>query len=429
MANSLKRAFNVEIIINPSVVRGDIIAPASKSSMQRAVAAALLAEGNSELLNPSLSDDSLAAMRVAEQLGAKVTIAENAIHIQGGFNPRSMSVDCGESGLGVRLFSAIAALGNSMITVTGQGSVLSRPMDDSVNYLRSAGAFAESNSGFLPLRVKGPLKGGTAFLDGSVSSQFLTGLLMALPLAESDSHLIVNNLTSRPYIDLTIDILSHFGIGIRNEGYQDFYIPGNQRYHPAKYTVEGDWSGAALIMVLGAVGGSVGLTNIQHGSTQPDRRIVSLLNQAGALISVADNSIMVESGQLRSFEADISDSPDLAPPLVALASYCSGKTVIRGTSGLRVKESDRGKVLESEFRKLGVEIHNHTDYIEVTGGGVINGADVSSHGDHRIAMALAVAATGATGRVTIAEAESVNKSYPAFFEDMARAGVKYEVKK
>jgi len=412
----------VEVVINPSVIGGSLFAPASKSSMQRAVAAALLADGVSTLVNPSYSSDSIASLEMARCLGATITTGEDRVLVKGGFNPQCTSLDCHESGLGVRLFSSIAALSDRKILITGRGSVMLRPMEEGFECLRSAGAGITSNGGKLPVEITGPLKGGEIVLDGTSTSQFLTGLLMALPTLENDSRIDVINLASRQYIDLTMDVMSRFGVKVQNDNYRRFSIPGKQSYSPVTYYVEGDWSGSSFILAMGAIGGCVAVRNLDKMSAQPDREIITFLRNAGAVVDDGGDIYCVSRGNLKGFSADISGCPDLAPPLVALASYCKGKTILRGTSRLSIKESDRGKTLESEFRKIGVEITNHGDSIEIEGGRPLKGGRVSANGDHRIAMALAVAAAGASGEIIIEEAESVNKSYPGFFEDFSEAG-------
>lgn len=404
--------------------RGAVInAPPSKSVMQRAIAAALLAQGTSCILTSSLCSDSVAALGMAEALGAKVRQEDDRVLIRGGLNPVSGLLDSGESGLGVRLFSSIAALWHKQITINGKGTVLKRPMEEVVRYLRSAGATAESNNGFLPLMIKGPLKGGHALLDGSAGSQFLTGLLMALPLAESDSFLTVESLSSKSYIDITLEVMNHFGVTAKNENYHTFYIPGRQRYNNADYTIEGDWSGAAFLLVAGALGSGISVTNLRNDSFQPDRLIVDTLRDAGSEIEVTDGSVVVKPGYLKGFNVDVSDAPDLAPPLVALASGCEGVSVISGTRRLKIKESDRGETLEREFRRIGGDITNSGETLVVRGGRRLKGGLCYSHGDHRIAMALAVAAARASGEVTISGSEAVNKSYPDFFADIGKCGM------
>lgn len=417
-----KESISLKVSVSPSKISGRLKAPPSKSSMQRAVAAALLSSGESLILNPSLCEDSLAALKMAECLGAAISMGDDSVLIKGGLRGGCRTLDCNESGLGARLFSAIAALGNEPVTIEGKRSLLMRPMDDGVSCLRSLGVISDSNGGFLPIMVCGPLKGGTAFLDGSMSSQFLTGLLMALPLSTENSRLIVKDLSSRAYIDMTIDILSRFGITIFNDNYKEFTIEGNQIYRAQKYMVEGDWSGSAFLLVMGALSEGIVVDGLQITSTQPDRNIISCLRMAGVDVKTERDIISVKGGTLKGFEADISDSPDLAPPLVALAAYCKGNTVIRGTERLKVKESDRGAVLESEMRKLGVDITNYSDHILIRGGARIRGGTVSSHGDHRIAMALSVIAPGAESDIIIENGEAVNKSYPGFYKDFISAG-------
>jgi len=412
--------------VSASNALGTVHSPASKSSMQRAVAAALLAEGTSTLFNPSFSEDSLSAIKMAECLGASVKISKEKVEIKGGFNPVCEILDCGESGLGVRMFSAIAALSDKEIIFSGSGSILNRPMDMLKNPLESLGAIVVTMNGKLPLLLKGPLTGGKAKVDGSSSSQFLTGLLFALPMAEENSILEILNLKSKPYIDLTLDILNKFGISVENQGYKEFFIPGKQKYIATDYQVEGDWSGAAFLAVLGAISGKVTIHHLQLNSTQPDRMILEALKMAGADVEERDDKIIVSPNKLKAFNFDITDCPDLAPPLVALASFCEGKSVITGTERLKAKESDRAFTLQKEFSALGIDIQEFENKIEIIGRKNIEGGEVSSHGDHRIAMALAIAGTKATSPVTISGAEAINKSYPNFFNDLQKLGVVLE---
>jgi len=410
--------------VEASLVKGSIYAQPSKSAMQRAVACALMAKGRSEILNPSLCDDALAAMKMAECLGADVNLLSDKVLIEGGYHPVCKKIFCGESGLGARVFSVLASLNHDWIEVYGSGSLLNRPVNNLSETLTEMGVEVISTNGFLPIKVRGPLKGGLAFLDGSVSSQFLTGLLIALPILDTDSRIIVNSLKSKPYIDLTINILNHFDIDIVNEDYKVFNIPGSQEYMAASYTVEGDWSGAAFLLVLGAIAGEIKLSGLSYMSAQADRAIIDILRDAGAVVEITGNEIMVKKSSLKSFKADISDSPDLAPPLAVLASFCEGRTIISGTDRLKVKESSRGEVLAEELSKLGVKILNHNDRIEIDGPSSIKSGKVDSHGDHRICMALSVLAAATENRVIISGAESVNKSYPGFFRDLSRIGVK-----
>ncbi|MCD4768635.1 MAG: 3-phosphoshikimate 1-carboxyvinyltransferase [Bacteroidales bacterium] len=416
----------MDVIISPSIINGDINAPPSKSSMLRAVAAGLLADGTTVISNPSFCEDSVAAMRVAECLGAGVENDQGNVIIKGGLNPVCNELDCGESGLGVRMFTPIAALGNSKLKITGRGSLLSRPMDMISNSLIQLGVDISLNKGSLPIAVKGPLRGGLAYIDGSVSSQLITGLLMALPLADNDSRLIIKSITSRSYIDLTIDILNNFGIEIINRSYSEFFIPSGQLYRPATFHVEGDWSGAAFFVVLGAVAGRVNIHGISTASMQPDRRIIEVVKMAGATVNESDREITIIPGELKSFDFDIGESPDLAPPVAILAALCNGKSFIRGTSRLKVKESDRGEALTKELSALGVKIINNNDHIIIEGSASFKGGIVSSHGDHRIAMAMGIAGLVADDTITIKDGEVVNKSFPGFYDELTRLGAHVE---
>ena len=287
--------------------------------------------------------------------------------------------------------------------------------------LTQLGVKCTSSGGFLPLTVQGPIVGGYCEIDGSVSSQLLTGLLMALPLAVRDSEIKVNNLKSRPYIDMTIQILKSFGITIQNTGYSLFQIPGNQKYIPHIYTVEGDWSGGAFLLVAGAVNGQISVQGLRRDSMQSDMAIIKALEKAGAQMKISENQIDIFKSELKPFEFDATESPDLFPPLVTLASYCDGVSNIKGVSRLIYKESDRASALKEEFGKMNISIEVKDDLMSVTGG-QLQGARVESHNDHRIAMAVAVASLGATGRVYIRDSQCVAKSYPGFFDDLRHLG-------
>jgi 3-phosphoshikimate 1-carboxyvinyltransferase len=408
-------------------VKGKVGAPASKSAMQRYVAGSLLADGLSEIHASSLCDDSRAALEIAAALGAEISIKGEVVGIRGGFNPRVKEISCGESGLSARMFTPIAALHSSEIIMNGKGSIMERPIDMVERPLQMLGASAISNNGYLPLTIRGPLKGGEVIADGSVSSQFITGLLMALPVVPRDSRIIVNNLVSRPYIDLTISILKEFGILIGNEDYRLFSISGGQKFRAGKFTAEGDWSGAAFLLVMGAIGGSIEINRLLQGSAQADKAVLKALSAAGAEISTKGDSIHVGSARLRAFDFDISDCPDLAPPLVVLAMACNGRSVLRGAERLAAKESDRGKTLEETMNSIGGKVKNLGTCIEITGGERLPGGSVNSHNDHRIAMALAVSSLICDSPVVIDRFECINKSYPGFIDDFNSLGGNIEI--
>jgi 3-phosphoshikimate 1-carboxyvinyltransferase len=411
----------MERYLEPSIIKGTIKAPASKSMTQRAIAAALLADGQSIIHNPSYCDDSLAAMSIAVGLGARVEPQVNELKINGSVVLKEPKLNCGESGLAIRMFSPIAALYPAEIKMVGANSLKKRPMFMIEEALNQLGVKCTSSGGFLPLTIEGPIVGGHCEIDGSVSSQLLTGLLMALPLATGNSEIRVNNLKSKPYIDMTIQILKSFGISVENRDYSLFRIQGNQKYIPHNYTVEGDWSGGAFLLVAGAINGQLCVRGLRSDSMQSDKSIVNALEKAGAQIISDEDQIEITRSELKAFEFDATESPDLFPPLVALASYCEGISTIKGVSRLIYKESDRAKALMEEFGKMGIKIEIKDDLMHVIGGKP-QGARVESHDDHRIAMAIAVASLGATGKVSIRDSQCVAKSYPGFFDDLRHVG-------
>ncbi len=407
--------------VYPSKISGKISAPASKSVMQRGVAAALLAEGESVLMHPSFCNDSVAAMGVAEGLGASVVRNSDSVIIRGGINPVTDTLNCGESGLCIRMFIPIASLTGRRMILTGKGSLVSRPVSGIEDALRGLGVSVKSNNRLLPVEVSSKLKGGTAEIDGSLSSQFLTGLLMALPMAENDSRILVSNLKSREYIDITIDVLKKFGVAVENRSYSEFIIRGGQRFTPVNMFIEGDWSGAAFLLCAGAIAGSVDVTGLNIGSSQPDRAIISALEKCGADVRAEQDCVHVSSRQLNGFEFDATECPDLFPPLAALALNCRGETVISGASRLKHKESDRGAAIVSEFGKMGGSVRIENDCMIIRGS-TLRGAAIDPHGDHRMAMACAVAALKGSDAVEINDAECINKSYNEFYDDIEKLG-------
>ncbi len=410
--------------IHRSEVTGTVSATPSKSLTQRAIAAALLAHGKTVINNPSFCNDSLAAMKMAEELGASVSAGEDYIEVNGSSEALSeVFLNCGESGLALRMFSPVAALLSRTCTLTGEGSLLKRPVSMITDALSQLGMAAESDKGFLPLIIKGNLKGGKIEIDGSSGSQILTGLLLALPCAETDSEINVLNLKSKPYISLTLKILEDFGIYVVNHGYRRFLIPGKQVYEARNYCVEGDWSGSSFLLVAGALAGEVRVRNLQPGSLQADIAVIEALKLAGAEVIIESDSVTALNRELRSFDFDATDSPDLFPPLAALASGCKGITRIKGISRLEHKESNRSLAIAGVLNGLGISTRVSGDEMLIEGGAV-TGATVSSCDDHRIAMMASVAALTGHGSVTVTGAEAVSKSYPGFFDDLSKLGVK-----
>lgn len=418
----------MKVTIHPSQLKGIIQAPASKSSMQRACAAALLSKGTSTIYNPGHSNDDKAAIGIIKTLGAKIKDDSGDLIVDSeGINPIENEIDCGESGLSIRMFTPIVALSDKEITINGSGSLETRPMDFFDEILPQLGVKIKSNDGKLPITVQGPLVPANIEVDGSLSSQFLTGLLMAYSAAgANDVSIKVKDLKSKPYIDLTLDVMKHFGMNIpENKNYKEFVF-NNKSTHdssltPHQYTVEGDWSGGAFLLVAGTIAGSITIRGLDLSSTQADRAIMDALMSANAAIAMEAKGIQAHPGGLRGFEFDATDCPDLFPPLVALAAYCQGETKIKGVRRLKHKESNRTVTLQDEFDLMGIRIDIDDDTM-IIHGGVVKGADVHSHHDHRIAMACAVAALGANSETVIEEAYAVKKSYPDFYNDLKSLG-------
>jgi len=426
----------MKVTIQPSTLSGTILAAASKSSMQRACAAALLSKGTSVVHNPGHSNDDKAALDIIKRLGAEWTIDGEELTIKSNGLPiipplgSGGAINCGESGLSIRMFTPLVALSEKEITINGEGSLLSRPMDFFDDILPALNVKVKSQNGKLPLVIQGPLQPKDIEIDGSLSSQYLTGLLMAFAASDAkDVSIKVNNLKSKPYVDLTLDVMKQFGLKLpENKNYEEFYFNSeptpDSRLKTTDYTVEGDWSGGAFLLVAGVIAGSIKVRGLDLLSTQADKAIVDALMKANASIAMDAKGIQLHAGEMNAFEFDATDCPDLFPPLVALAAYCNGETKIKGVSRLAHKESNRGLTLQEEFGKMGVKIELKDDIMIVHGGKGVKGTVVHSRHDHRIAMACTVAALKAEGETVIEEAQAVKKSYPDFYEHLESLGAK-----
>jgi len=416
----------VTVTIYPSQLNGIIQAPASKSSMQRACAAALLSKGESIIHNPGHSNDDIAALGIIQAMGAVVEFKKEELIIKStGVNPVTNDVNCGESGLSIRMFTPVLALCEKEITITGSGSLITRPMDFFDEIFPKLGVRIKSNNGKLPMTIQGPLIPGNIEVDGSLSSQFLTGILMAFSAADAKGVTIkVNNLKSKPYIDLTLHVMKQFGFKLpENRNYGELYFDSDVHTPQSqvhKYTVEGDWSGGAFLLVAGAIAGPITVKGLDIKSTQADKAVIDAIKNASTSISINENEIIVNPGNLNAFEFDATHCPDLFPPLVALAAYCNGESKIKGVSRLTHKESNRALTLQHEFGKMGLRIELNHDIMIIHGGKKLKGATVHSCHDHRIAMALAVAAIRTEGNTVIEEAQAIKKSYPDFYSDLQK---------
>jgi 3-phosphoshikimate 1-carboxyvinyltransferase len=416
----------MNVTIQPSEISGKIPAPCSKSVAQRVFAASLLNSERTVISGYSESDDSLAAMEIIKKLGAEIAVEKN-LTIKG--NPpahkiEELDLNCGESGLSSRLFAPLSLLYSENVTLNGKGSLLKRPFSELMKRpFEQMGIKYSDNNGNLPVVLQGELSAKEIIVDGSGGSQFLSGILMTLPLLSGDSIVKVLNLKSKPYIDLTVNVASEFGVEIDNDNYEVFRIKGNQHYSGNNFNIEGDWSGASCLLVAGAIAGTVEVTNLNCRSNQADKQIIEVLKSAGAYIEIKASSVKVSKNELNPFVFDASDSPDLFPALVALAANCKGVSHIKGVSRLLSKESNRAETLKSEFEKIGVEIEINEDLMIIKGNKIKNriNAIINSHNDHRIAMSTAVGAVGLLdlgSKIVIKNADCVNKSYPGFWKDI-----------
>jgi len=344
-----------------------------------------------------------------------------------GVFPKHSEIHCGEAGLSVRMFTSIAALSPLTLTITGSGSLLQRPMDFFDEVFPQLNVGIKSNHGKLPFQIKGPIIPQTIKIDGSLSSQFLTGLLFAYSASNAnDVSIEVTHLKSKPYVDLTLNVLNQFGMKVpENKNYESFYFDANNHSRPIKkhdYTVEGDWSGGAFLLVAGAIAGVIEVKGLDIQSTQADKEIIKVLQQCGCAIKIETDKIYISQNNLVAFNFDATECPDLFPPLVSLASYCNGNSIIKGISRLTHKESNRALTLKEEFEKLGIKIELKNDDMIVYGTSKVIGNTVDSRNDHRIAMALAVAGLKSEGQVQITNAEAINKSYPNFYDHLKLLG-------
>ncbi len=395
-----------------------IAAPASKSHAQRVLLAAALSHQTIELINAGYADDTLNMMDSCIQLGAKISGNEHRLMIRGHQNPVKRHINVGESGLGVRLLTPVAATFGGEFHINGKGSLLKRPLGQFNDFLPQMGVDVNLKNNVLPITLKGKLKGGNYKIDGSLSSQYISGLLMALPLCEENSVLTIHCPTSKPYIDLTIDVLKHFDIEIIQKDNDVYLIKGRQVYKPVdkQFKIEGDWSGAAFWVVFGLIKGTITIDNLQQNSIQADKTILEVVKLVGGSFYWNGNRLVINSDTLKPFQFNAENCPDLFPPLVVLAAAIKGKSVITGVKRLIYKESNRAEVLQKEFLKLGLNIQINNNDMIIEGKGHLHSGTILATNDHRIAMAGAMASQLTINGVTINNAECVNKSYPNFWQ-------------
>ncbi len=393
--------------IQNSILNGELVIPPSKSAAHRALICSYLADGGN--VTPIIDSKDMQAT------GQALSALKNGDAV----------LDCIESGSTLRFLIPVAAALGREVTFVGEGRLPERPIGDYLRLLPQHNVNCESDGG-LPLKISGKLTPGEYELAGDVSSQYITGLLLSLPILDGDSRIILTTeLQSKPYVDMTIKVMADFGVEAEKTEY-GYFVKGNQKYRQRDYIVESDWSQAAFFLTAGVIGGDITLKGLNINSVQGDKEIVNILKRFGADIEVCENYIRCRKSELHGIEIDASDIPDMVPSLAVAASFASGKTIIKGAERLRYKESDRIESVVSNLKKMGVNVTEKQDGMEITGGAV-NGAELDGYNDHRIVMAFSIAGLFADGEVVISDAQSINKSYPKFFDDYNSLGGKADV--
>ncbi|MDG2464274.1 MAG: 3-phosphoshikimate 1-carboxyvinyltransferase [Crocinitomicaceae bacterium] len=403
--------------------RKSIGVPASKSDSQRAILAASLVKSSVAIKGIGDSKDELAMLENVVSTGAKITEKNGEVHIEGSKEfPETLSLNCGESGLGSRLMTSMCIVHSGEFFINGEGSLLDRPFEFFTDTFESKITLIEDNKGKLPLKIQGGFVGGELTVSGKQSSQYISGLLMALPLAKNESVLHVEELNSTPYVEMTLKTLRHFGIIIENQGLKKFVIPGNQEYRAEEYTIERDWSSAAFWLVASALGKDIWLKDLSMSSLQADKSILDVFLSANCSVQFEDNMLRIDGKNRNAFECDLTQAPDLFPALAAFAALTEGQSKLVGLHRLTDKESDRGKTIQSEFEKIGVKVDldYENDVLICQGSKSIKGGKASSCNDHRIAMCLGILGLFSESKIEVENSDAVMKSYPVFWEELKK---------
>jgi 3-phosphoshikimate 1-carboxyvinyltransferase len=412
-------------------IGGRVTAPPSKSYTHRAFVIASLALGESVIENPLLAGDTLSTLNAMKAFGVEIEEKEDVIikGCGGALKTPETDIDCGNSGTTIRLVSSVAAL-DGTVTLTGDDSVRKRPMGPLLRALGELGVKSSSNDGKPPVTIEGGgIEGGEVGIKGDISSQFISSLLMSAPYAREDLKIkITEPLKSRPYLDMTLDIMEKFGVRVEGD-YESLLVKTGQKYSGTNYRVEGDYSSASYFFALAALTGSeITVANLNQASKQGDKMILKIIEEMGSSVSVGKNEIKVKGNGLTGIEVDLSDAPDLLPTVAALGCVARGETVIKNTSHARFKETDRIAACAREFGKFGVRINEYEDGMSINGAGELIASEVKSYGDHRMAMALSILGACAKGETVIDDVDCVSISFPGFFDSLKRLGVEVNVR-
>ncbi len=414
-----------DVKIKPSQLNGKVNVPPSKSDVHRAIICAALSKGISTVSPVAFSEDILATIDCIKALGAEVTVSGEKVIIDSTniFKPKKASLQCRESGSTVRFFIPVAAAGGVNAVFDGKGRLPQRPLGVYTDLLPKHGVSCTTKGG-LPFEINGKLTSGRFDVPGDISSQFITGLLFALPLLDGDSVIhLTSPLQSKGYIDMTVSVQKQFGVEIEMAG-DDYLVKGNQQYTPCDYITEGDWSQAAFFLAAGAIGGDVTVEGVKKNSCQGDKEIVKLLERFGAEIEQNEFSVRCKSNLLHAIEIDASQIPDLVPVLTVCSAFAEGTTRIYNAQRVRLKESDRLAAISDCLNRCGGKVSETEDGLLIEGISSLKGGFAEGYNDHRIVMSMAIAALKSENEIVISDRESITKSYNNFFEDYNSIGGK-----
>lgn len=415
------------VVITPSNLNGTIKVPSSKSICHRAVICGALAKGKSTMENVTFSKDIDATINAMVSLGACFKKDEDNISITGCYplNIQNNSIDCSESGSTLRFIIPILLLTNDKFKVTGHGRLKERSLKPYYDLFDKNNIFYQNSDGNLPLTLNGRLKSGIYEIRGDVSSQFISGLLFALPLLHDDSKIkITGDIESKAYIDMTMNVMRSFSVNTEWISENTIEVYGNQIYKGRDYKIEGDYSQASFWLAAGIIGDKICCTDLDKHSMQGDSVIIELLRKMGGNAGIDESGVYAMPSDIKGIKVDVSQCPDIVPILAVLGSLGNGTMEITNAHRLRDKESDRLHAVTEGLNKLGADIHEYEDGLIINGKQYLSGGTVNSFNDHRIAMALAVASIRCSGSVTIEDSECVQKSYPEFWNDFSRLGGK-----
>ena len=421
----------VKVTVSKSILKGEISVPGSKSHTIRAIAIASMADGVSKIIAPLVSEDTISALGAASAFGAKVEKEPGIWTITGTggkITAPEKTVDMGNSGTSLRIFSALASLSDSKISFDGDNSLRTRLMQPLLTALKPLGVNSESANGKCPLSVHGPLTGGRSRVEGK-SSQFVTAVLLSCPLAAQDSVIEVFNLNEKPYVEITIDWMKKQNLKFScNESMSLFEIEGRQSYKPFELAIPADFSTACFPLIASAVTGcTVRINNLDFSDRQGDKEVFSFMERMGMKVERHQGYTVASRNKsgLSGAELDLNSTPDALPALAVAACFADGRTVLGNVPQARIKETDRIACMTKELRKMGAKVEELEDGMIIHGGTQLHGTDVESYHDHRIAMALSIAGLGADGTTTVNNAESASVTYPGFYEDFRKMGANF----